>query len=74
MELLKLADKYSEAKLEEACKKALTYTNTPSFKSIKNLLVTMSNSLETEPVQEETVKKNQASQEVPAIMEVKDNA
>ena len=58
MGLLKLADKYSEAKLEAACKKALTYTNTPSFKSIKNLLVTMSNSLEIETIQEETTKKS----------------
>ena len=58
MGLLKLADKYSEAKLEAACKKALTYTNTPSFKSIKNLLVTMSNSLEIETTQEETTKKS----------------
>lgn len=41
MGLLKLAEKYSEAMLEDACKKALSYTNSPSYKSIKNLLVTM---------------------------------
>ena len=42
MGLLKLAEKYSPVLLEEACKKALHYTNSPSYKSIKNLLVTMS--------------------------------
>lgn len=40
MGLLKLAEKYSNATLEAACKKALTYTATPSYKSIKNILVT----------------------------------
>lgn len=41
MGLLKLADKYSPAKLEMACKKALSYTGAPSYKSIKNLLAVM---------------------------------
>ena len=40
MGLLKLTDKYSEAMLEVACKKALSYTASPSYKSIKNILVT----------------------------------
>ena len=40
MGLLKLTDKYSEALLESACKKALSYTSSPSYKSIKNILVT----------------------------------
>ena len=40
MGLLKLTDKYSEASLEAACKKALSYTASPSYKSIKNILVT----------------------------------
>ena len=40
MGLLKLAEKYSNATLEAACKKALTYTASPSYKSIKNILVT----------------------------------
>ena len=40
MGLLRLSQKYSEGQLEEACKKALGYTATPSYKSIKNLLVT----------------------------------
>ncbi len=38
MGLLKLADKYSPTKLEEACKTALSYTQSPSYKSISNLL------------------------------------
>ena len=42
MGLLKLAEKYSDALLEAACKKALSYTSSPSYKSIKNILVTSS--------------------------------
>ncbi|MGI6766432.1 MAG: IS21 family transposase [Lentihominibacter sp.] len=38
MGVLKLADKYSPVRLESACTKALTYTATPSYKSIKNIL------------------------------------
>ena len=38
MGLLKLADKYSVDMLEAACAKALTYTASPSYKSIKNIL------------------------------------
>jgi transposase len=38
MGLLKLADKYSVDRLEAACAKALTYTASPSYKSIKNIL------------------------------------
>lgn len=40
MGLLKLADKYSVDRLEAACEKALTFTATPSYKSIKNILDT----------------------------------
>ena len=40
MALLKLADKHSVARLEAACKKALTYTPKPSFKSVKTILTT----------------------------------
>ena len=47
MGLLKLTDKYSEALLEAACKKALSYTSSPSYTSIKNILVT--GSVKTEP-------------------------
>lgn len=38
MGLLKLAEKYSVKRLEAACEKALSYTATPSYKSIKNIL------------------------------------
>lgn len=37
--LLKLADKYSDIRLEAACKKALSFTSNPSYKIIKNILV-----------------------------------
>ena len=45
MGLLKLAEKYSDATLEAACEKASTYTASPSYKSIKNILVTQSEKL-----------------------------
>ena len=38
MGLLKMADRHSKAKLEQACTKALEYTATPSYKVIKNIL------------------------------------
>jgi len=41
MGLLKLAEKHSPEKLEEACKKALVFSNSPSYKSIKNIMVTI---------------------------------
>ena len=41
MGLLKLAEKHSPAKLEQACIKALTYSGKPSYKSISNLLAAM---------------------------------
>lgn len=40
MALLKLADKYSVSRLEGACKKALSYTPNPSFKSLQTILQT----------------------------------
>jgi transposase len=40
MALLKLADKYTPARLEAACKRAFTYTVSPSFKSIQTILAT----------------------------------
>ena len=48
MGLLKLAEKYSDTLLETACKKALSYTSSPSYKSIKNILVTSSKKLKSE--------------------------
>jgi hypothetical protein len=38
MGLLKLADRYSVTRLEAACKRALSYTTTPSLKSIQTIL------------------------------------
>lgn len=35
---LKLADKYSAERLENACKKALSYTPRPSLKNIQTIL------------------------------------
>ncbi len=40
MGLLKLTDKYPAEALELSCKKALSYTASPSYKSIKNILTT----------------------------------
>jgi len=40
MALLKLADKYSVPRLESACKLALSYTLSPSYKSIQTILAT----------------------------------
>ena len=40
MGLLKLAEKYSDSRLETACKKALSFTVSPSYKSISNILAT----------------------------------
>lgn len=40
MGLLKLAERHSELRLELACEKALSYTASPSYKSIKNILAT----------------------------------
>ena len=57
MGLLKLTDKYSEAMLEAACKKALSYTASPCYKSIKNILVTGSVKKESEPSDSKTTHK-----------------
>jgi hypothetical protein len=38
MGLLKLAEKYSSEQLEAACEKALSFTGSPSYKSIRNIL------------------------------------
>ena len=46
MGLLKLADKYSVDRLEAACRKALSFTTTPSYKSIRNILDTGSDQME----------------------------
>ena len=46
--LLKLADAYSVGRLEAACKKALSYAATPSFRSIRTILKTGSDRLKPE--------------------------
>ena len=38
MGILKLADKYSAERLENACQKALTYTPRPSLKNLQTIL------------------------------------
>ncbi|WP_318036659.1 hypothetical protein [Dethiobacter alkaliphilus] len=38
--LMKLADKYSLFRFEEACQRALSYTPSPSFKAIQTILKT----------------------------------
>ena len=55
MGLLKLAEKYSPQLLEEACKKALAYFHSPSYKSIKNLLATMNEKPDIEPHESQKV-------------------
>jgi hypothetical protein len=57
MGLLKLAEKYSDEKLEAACKKALTYTASLSYKSIKNILAAGSENLVSETTDTKTTHK-----------------
>ena len=63
--LLKLAEKYSDALFEAACKKALSYTASPSYKSIKNILVTGSVNRNQKLLNPRLHIKHTASQEVP---------
>ncbi|NMC34998.1 MAG: IS21 family transposase [Veillonellaceae bacterium] len=58
MGLLKLADKYSVDRLEAACKKALSYTAAPSYKSIKNILTTGQDKSQIKPDKPETTHNN----------------
>lgn len=58
MGLLKLADKYSVESLETACKKALSYTATPSYKSIKNILSSRQDKSPSKPDKPETPHNN----------------
>ena len=57
MGLLKLAERYSPEHLDAACKKALAYSHSPSYKSIKNLLATIKVAPGVEP--QEAQKTNQ---------------
>ena len=54
MALLKLADKYSPQRLEEACKRALSYTPRPSLKSVQAILKSGQEKLLTEYSEPET--------------------
>ena len=59
MGLLKLADKYSPPKLEEACKTALSYTQSPSYKSVSNILAaTRDNAMEIRDDNADTLQNN----------------
>lgn len=59
MVLLKSADKYSSARLEAACKKALTFTPSPSLKSIQSILKSGQDKL---PDEDDTPTTTKASQ------------
>ena len=48
MALLKLADRYSSQRLESACQKALSYTSSPSLKSVQSILKSGQDKLLTE--------------------------
>jgi transposase len=51
MALLKLADKYAVNRLEAACERALSYTPSPSYKSIQTILKTgLDKAIKDEPV------------------------
>ncbi len=52
MAILKLADKYSPERLENACKKALTFTPHPSLKNIRTILSSCQDMEPTEILQE----------------------
>lgn len=53
MALLKLGDKYTAPRLEAACKRALSYTPAPSFKSVQTILATGQDEVEdTQPEQD----------------------
>ena len=41
MGLLKLSDRYGKVRLENACAKALEFTAVPSYKAVKNILVSL---------------------------------
>ncbi|NLO38795.1 MAG: IS21 family transposase [Ruminiclostridium sp.] len=57
MGLLKLADKYSAERLENACKRALTYTPRPSLKNVQTIL-----SSGQDKIQDDSATKSSSSQ------------
>ncbi|MBT9139198.1 MAG: hypothetical protein DDT31_01779 [Syntrophomonadaceae bacterium] len=56
--LMKLADKYSLSRVEEACERALSYTPSPSFKSIQTILKTGQDKVHVRPVKRQVTKRN----------------
>lgn len=54
--LLNMTKKYSVKRLDSACAKALSYTSSPSYKMIKDILVTLQDVPEAEDIQETTKK------------------
>jgi hypothetical protein len=57
--LMKLADRFSFERIENACERALYYTPTPSIKMIQTILKTGQDSIKT---QEKTVNKQKGEQ------------
>lgn len=55
MGLLKLADKHSVTRLENACVRALNFTPQPSYKSVKNILVTGQDKVELTPAEKKSL-------------------
>jgi len=53
MALLKLGDKYTTARLEVACRRALSYTTSPSFKSVQIILASGQDELPDETPQQD---------------------
>ena len=61
MALLKSADKYSAERLEAACKKALSFTSSPSLKSIQTILKSGQDKLPAEVEEKASLKPSQYS-------------
>ena len=61
MALLKSADKYSAARLEAACRKALSFTPSPSVKSVQAILKSGQDRLPDEHTDESSTRPSQYS-------------
>lgn len=73
MGLLKLAERKSSQQLESACAKALQYSNSPSYKSIKNILAADHGAKSEAPQKQTNENSQSASPVVPVITEVRDH-
>ena len=58
MSLMKLADKYSLSRFEEACGRALSYTPSPSFKTIQTILKTGQDKVPSQPDRGQVTKRD----------------